>query len=908
MTDQTQRLEIATVKAEIGSNILFRFSNDAIGESGIPTTSGDIKNLKQVIADIRADGAEKISFATKIYPTTAAGIAATVDGEIFLVAASDADEIYSVWQNTSGVAVDTGKRAVSASAVIAATNAAQASADEAQQAAADATAKVAPLLSPSTSDPAARADGSALQPGDTYFNTLIQATKVYSTSGWVAANVTGTDLVEAINTREPSIPSGSAGQYWAGDKTFKALDKSAVGLSSVDNTSDASKPVSTAQQTALDDKQGLSANLTAFSGLLGIADKIAYFTASGAMALAAFTAQARTFLAATSQAAQRTALALGNAAVRDSRALLSEKSPSGTPTTWDDGVVWGYEVGTSALTGNGNKLNYYRLTINDDRGSQAVGVNGADGSKVNGLHILHVFGGAQARGGRHALEGTLLQGYGGPGATASDNADRNYVGVQGASYTDSGDGGTGIYDARGAYFGSSSAAGIRGTAKFTSNVTAHEFNTFVEAGTGDTAGVRTRMHTGVQIASFIGERGYGLDAAISVSNLGSSPKAWQYGMYFGSQNAGPALASDSTLIKLETAASATATIDRMIDIRGITTNYLLSANFTSLTDGALDLNKAGAVIGLGSPSVASTPYINFRSSGNSAPSYDTRITSIGGTTSTGGGLLSLDAAQVITQTIRPVGDNAYSCGTAGQRWNVIYSSTGTISTSDIREKNILGALSHGLEFVKSLKPTVYEWKSGETVAVLEEDGFEEVKIPKIEEYYEDVDSFEIVEGKATRKTSKVKKERQVYEDVQLHNEMGEPLFNDVPVFQGYEHSIGDDGELLFDDDGAPVLKERFDISSMPCMVSVPVLETVKVPVSKTVYEHQKGTRPHWGLLAQQVKEVLESFGIDDFAGWTLENPEDPDSRQGLRYEQFIPVLINAIKEISDRIDKLEVDK
>lgn len=252
MTDQAQRLEIATVRAEIGSNITYRFNNDAIDALLIPTDSGDIKNLKQVIADIQQEGADKISFATKIYPTTAAGIASTVNGEIFLVASSDADEIYEVWKNNAGVALDTGKRAISASAVIAATDAAQASADSAQTAAEEATAKVAPFLSPAPTDPSVRGDGSSLQPGDTYFNTAIQAIKVYSLSGWVAANVTGTELTNAINTREPSITPGSEGQYWAGDKNFKTLDKSAVGLGNADDTSDENKPVSTAQQEALD--------------------------------------------------------------------------------------------------------------------------------------------------------------------------------------------------------------------------------------------------------------------------------------------------------------------------------------------------------------------------------------------------------------------------------------------------------------------------------------------------------------------------------------------------------------------------------------------------------------------------------------------------------------------------------
>jgi len=56
-----------------------------------------------------------------------------------------------------------------------------------------------------------------------------------------------------IDTKEDAIAAGTTSQYWRGDKTFQTLDKSAVGLGNVDNTSDADKPVSTATQTAIDD-------------------------------------------------------------------------------------------------------------------------------------------------------------------------------------------------------------------------------------------------------------------------------------------------------------------------------------------------------------------------------------------------------------------------------------------------------------------------------------------------------------------------------------------------------------------------------------------------------------------------------------------------------------------------------
>lgn len=68
-------------------------------------------------------------------------------------------------------------------------------------------------------------------------------------------------------TKEPLINPGTVSQYFRGDKTFQTLDKSAVGLSNVDNTSDANKPVSTAAQTALNAKQNtLTLTTTGNSG------------------------------------------------------------------------------------------------------------------------------------------------------------------------------------------------------------------------------------------------------------------------------------------------------------------------------------------------------------------------------------------------------------------------------------------------------------------------------------------------------------------------------------------------------------------------------------------------------------------------------------------------------------------
>ena len=73
-------------------------------------------------------------------------------------------------------------------------------------------------------------------------------------------------------SKENSIAFGSTSQYYRGDKTWQNLDKGSVGLNNVDNTSDLSKPVSTATQTALNGKQttlSLTTTGTGASTLIG---------------------------------------------------------------------------------------------------------------------------------------------------------------------------------------------------------------------------------------------------------------------------------------------------------------------------------------------------------------------------------------------------------------------------------------------------------------------------------------------------------------------------------------------------------------------------------------------------------------------------------------------------------------
>jgi Chaperone of endosialidase len=60
-----------------------------------------------------------------------------------------------------------------------------------------------------------------------------------------------------------------------------------------------------------------------------------------------------------------------------------------------------------------------------------------------------------------------------------------------------------------------------------------------------------------------------------------------------------------------------------------------------------------------------------------------------------------------------------------------------------------------------------------------------------------------------------------------------------------------------------------------------------------------GKRVHEGLIAQQVKGVLDAIGVDR-AMWV-----DDEGGQGLRYEEFIGPLVNAVNELTERIKQLE---
>lgn len=69
-------------------------------------------------------------------------------------------------------------------------------------------------------------------------------------------------------------------------------------------------------------------------------------------------------------------------------------------------------------------------------------------------------------------------------------------------------------------------------------------------------------------------------------------------------------------------------------------------------------------------------------------------------------------AATVAATFRPATDNAMTLGGSGARWSAVWAATGTIQTSDIRQKSDIAASDLGLDFILALNPVSYRWSVG----------------------------------------------------------------------------------------------------------------------------------------------------------------------------------------------------
>lgn len=219
----------------------------------------------------------------------------------------------------------------------------------------------------------------------------------------------------------------------------------------------------------------------------------------------------------------------------------------------------------------------------------------------------------------------------------------------------------------------------------------------------------------------------------------------------------------------------------------------------------------------------------------------------------------------------PQTDNTHTLGTAGNRFSTIYAATGIINTSDGRDKADVRESDLGLNFVLAVEPKAFRFRSGglDLREVEEEYEFDE---PLFEDAEIEETQIDIVDGRAVA--------RRVMKTVQS------PIYDVFP---------------LFDERG----NHMRDVSGRPVYHQVQRTRKAKAIRKVVVEQDRAGLRTHYGFVAQQVKQALDSLGVEDFAGWTLADAGDAESRQGLRLDQFIAPLYTAVRQLSEQLSALE---
>ena len=77
-------------------------------------------------------------------------------------------------------------------------------------------------------------------------------------------------------------------------------------------------------------------------------------------------------------------------------------------------------------------------------------------------------------------------------------------------------------------------------------------------------------------------------------------------------------------------------------------------------------------------------------------------------------------------------------------------------------------------------------------------------------------------------------------------------------------------------------------------------EAIQTKYDKRAPELENPDKVHDGLIAQEVKETMESMGVS-FSGWN----ESDNSKQKLQYATFVMPLIKAVQELSEKNEALE---
>ncbi len=247
--------------------------------------------------------------------------------------------------------------------------------------------------------------------------------------------------------------------------------------------------------------------------------------------------------------------------------------------------------------------------------------------------------------------------------------------------------------------------------------------------------------------------------------------------------------------------------------------------------------------------------------------------------------------------IAPQNDQGAACGTGFNRWNSIYAVSGTVFTSDEREKNFGPELSSMTDFFMEMPIEQFQWKVGEKIPT---QVIVKKPQPKIKTITRQVMQNELVDGKWVSVPKEVEETEHEFVHVPVyHHETGEQIINQVARTQKVtlkDGTIVD--QPILDNNGNPLIHE---INQTHIEYLFEDKDTVD-----TQYIDRPGKRWHIGMRAQKLKELLDKYGMgDEYSMWCLADPNDPESRQMTRTDQIFWVGMKTLQEQKLRLDEKE---
>lgn len=300
-----------------------------------------------------------------------------------------------------------------------------------------------------------------------------------------------------------------------------------------------------------------------------------------------------------------------------------------------------------------------------------------------------------------------------------------------------------------------------------------------------------------------------------------------------------------TITANEIAASAITTSELAAD--SVTTPKILAGNVTS---SRIELTVSGKNFGANSGE-ATAPGVYFDSASTTG-----MYLAVGGDIgfSVGGavGFVMGEAGNNQSQwALTPRQDNVVSSGASGKRWTAVWAANGTIQTSDAREKQDIADEPLGLNFVRLLRPRVYRWRDTPDTQAQESASIDQAAL-----------------------------ERDC-----------EPYVREIERIRAAQVA----GNITDNYADQEVVKLRAKIAM--------AREKHMRPVMDAQAKRRTGRRLHHGLIAQEVKQALDSVRADtvDAAFWQ----SDPEGRQSLVYTELIAPIIRAVQELDARLLSLE---